>query len=1029
MPPVRPMIAFTRSFLAVLLLAPLMTHGESAYLIPGYCCRSWQVDDGLPNNSVAALLQTSNGMLWLGTYGGFVYFDGLRFRTVPMEDAKTLVTEGVLQLRADQAGGLWGFSDRGRVFQLLAGSARLIFEDPRLTGRLETVEQDAAGCFWILRPEGDVFKLAAGKLIPFGTDWKAIALDQEGLPWMLSKEGQIHFPAGNEHALSASFTNSDCGALASDGAGVIYVARAGELWRWKLKRFERIGYGNDFDGITGLIPAREGSVWVRQGESFRLYRANGWAAPPVRTEIKWVQTSVIDTSGALWIGEMGKGVTILRQDGSSTRLQSPSDLASDRVAALACDREGNIWAAFYDGGLQQLVPRDFETMGRNQGLPEMAPTSISQDPDGVLWVAGHGAPLGRIVGGKFSAVPFEPGGETLARIVFCDREGRVWAGAFDGGLWLYSNGAMRRVNAEVAALKNTRALFEDASGALWIGADTGVFKLRNGELISIEGAPETRIYGFAQQKDGSIWAATDCGLLRIGTDDRAVEAINVRNGLPTNAVSMVYTDSDDALWIGAMGRGLCRWKNGRLAIVGSEQGLPDETPLEMWNDGAGSFWITSLHGIMRVNAADLRRCADGSIKRVEFILFGKDDGLTTAECMGRLQPAVCHIRDGEAWVPTSRDIVLFKPASVRINAVPPSVEIEAFKANDVHVPTTGAPVRIKPGVERLEIFFHGVSLTAPRKVRYRRRLEGLDSEWSEDGFDSHVSYAHLPPGSYKFQFAAANAHGVWSAPSPPLWFVVEPHFWQRTSFQVIAAGVVIAGGALLLQRFAARRLRLKLADAEQRYLLEKERARIARDIHDELGASLTRVGLLCQAGGAGSGDGKPERALTEILGAVRELTRSMDEVVWAINPQHDSVESLMTYLTRYAQRYLQTAGIRCRFDLPIESDQREISAGARHQLFMAFKECLNNVVKHAGAKEATIRIVLNAHALSVEVLDDGAGIDTRSGVSPQDRLSGGNGLNGMAKRLSEIGGRCEISRPEQGGTSVRLELPFQSALL
>ncbi|RYD76362.1 MAG: hypothetical protein EOP84_16975 [Verrucomicrobiaceae bacterium] len=221
-------------------------------------------------------------------------------------------------------------------------------------------------------------------------------------------------------------------------------------------------------------------------------------------------------------------------------------------------------------------------------------------------------------------------------------------------------------------------------------------------------------------------------------------------------------------------------------------------------------------------------------------------------------------------------------------------------------------------------------------------------------------------------------------------------------------------------------MRRKLAETEQSHALERERARIARDIHDELGASLTRITLLSQNRGDA---GAAQKTLEEIQTTAREVTRAMDEVVWAVNPQNDTVEGLVTYLHAFAQRFLATASIRCRFNLPMETNTRKLGAGVRHQIFLAFKECLHNIVKHSGATEVQVRMAVSPCSLIVEVADNGCGLATKAstGKPPEgnsDRIKNGHGLTSMCARLAEIGGTCEILPRQEGGTLVLFTIPF-----
>jgi signal transduction histidine kinase len=232
----------------------------------------------------------------------------------------------------------------------------------------------------------------------------------------------------------------------------------------------------------------------------------------------------------------------------------------------------------------------------------------------------------------------------------------------------------------------------------------------------------------------------------------------------------------------------------------------------------------------------------------------------------------------------------------------------------------------------------------------------------------------------------------------------------------------VGGAARYITR---RRLHKKMERLERQRVLEKERARIAKDIHDDLGASLARIMLLSQSDRA---EGEDSQQVVTRLGKVyltaRELTRTMDEIVWAVSPHHDTLDSLVNYLGKFSQDFLNVAGIRCRLVVPIQLPAWPLTAEVRHSLFLTFKEALHNVVKHAAATEVRISLTLAESGFSAAIEDNGQGFDPDSigvGATTRDplRISGGNGLTNMRKRIEGIGGECQVDSAPGKGTTVR----------
>jgi signal transduction histidine kinase len=342
-----------------------------------------------------------------------------------------------------------------------------------------------------------------------------------------------------------------------------------------------------------------------------------------------------------------------------------------------------------------------------------------------------------------------------------------------------------------------------------------------------------------------------------------------------------------------------------------------------------------------------------------------------------------------------------------------------------------APIELGPAHRKVEIDFAALSFTSPENVQFCYRLSGFDADWVEVGASRRATYPRLPAGDYEFQVIACNNSGVWNDTGAVLGFVVKPFFYETWWFRIgggVATALLAAGVAFMVSR---RRYRLKLRRLEARRALEQERTRIARDIHDDLGATLTRISLLSQPARTGVNDPDATAAtLAQIHQTARDLTHSMGEVVWAVNPEHDTLDSLANYLSSYAQNFLRAAGIRCRIEMPLQLPRQPLSAEVRHNLFLAFKEALNNVVKHAQASEVRITLTPRESAFELVVADDGKGFERRSVAAqtegePPPRSARGNGLVNMQRRLAEIGGAFELHSEPAAGTRITFRVALR----
>jgi signal transduction histidine kinase len=331
-------------------------------------------------------------------------------------------------------------------------------------------------------------------------------------------------------------------------------------------------------------------------------------------------------------------------------------------------------------------------------------------------------------------------------------------------------------------------------------------------------------------------------------------------------------------------------------------------------------------------------------------------------------------------------------------------------------------VQVRPGQEILEIDFTSLNLTAPLKGRFKYKLEGFEKAWTEKPGDVRfASYTKLPPDNYQFHVRACNEDGTWSDADAVLAVTVLPPFWRTWWFRTAVAICLLAMIVGSVYYVSTQNLHRQLESLRQHEALEKERARIARDLHDQLGANLTQVALLGEMAEADKDSAKEvELHAKQISQTARETTHALDEIVWTVNPSNDTLDGLINYLCKYAQEYLAMAELKYRLEVPSQLPSTPISPELRHNVFLAAKESVNNVVKHARATSAWLRLHLEPHQFTLEIEDNGRGVD------PADEKKGRSGLRNMRKRMEDIGGKFEISRGAEGGTKIRLSAPLNS---
>jgi signal transduction histidine kinase len=332
---------------------------------------------------------------------------------------------------------------------------------------------------------------------------------------------------------------------------------------------------------------------------------------------------------------------------------------------------------------------------------------------------------------------------------------------------------------------------------------------------------------------------------------------------------------------------------------------------------------------------------------------------------------------------------------------------------------------LAPGKHVLEFRYTGLSFDTPDRVRFRYRLDALDQNWVEAGTRRVAFYNFVPPGSYRFQVVACNGDGIWNENGAGLLVTVRRHYWQSWWFITalsLGMATLVAGSVRVVEK---RKLQQHLKRLEQERVLERERTRIAQDLHDIMGAKLCRISFLSEhARRCEVVTVEHQEEMRSISNDSREVLRSLDEMVWAVNPKNDTLDHLMSYIGQYGQEYFRKTGIECDLEIPEKVPFQPISSQSRHHLFLAVHEALANILKHSGATRASIAMKYRSADFEIVISDNGIGFDPVSSESDSPTSAAGfcNGLGNMRRRLGELGGRCVIESRVGQGTTIQFLL-------
>jgi signal transduction histidine kinase/ligand-binding sensor domain-containing protein len=969
--------------------------GAGAGPAPNHAVRSWQREQGLPQGSANDVVQTRDGYIWVATYAGLARFDGQRFVVFNSSNTPAFRSDGITCLYVDHQGVLWLIDDTGTVCRLVQGAFERVttFEDRSF----EHLAEDEHGDLWMIDHERQLVRLRDRRILPFtigeADRWTYSLFVQEastGRLWVL-RESTL--------------------AYLKDGDAVVVSLPGGEA-------------------VRGIGSGARGDLWIATRDRLERW-AGGRMLEEIRTPVwpEFVGISSIQElpDGTLAVGTTDSGVRLIGRDGSSKVFDQQNHLADNWVKSLLVDREGSLWIGLANGGLAVIQPVTFQAMNSPDHWAGRPLTSVFAGQKGRLWVGTEGAGYYLFEDQRWTHCNLTAGEDSNLYVWSLDEapSAALWIGTWGAGVYRKTGDTLERMLPLAKNYQYAPVFARDKDDILWVGAANGIFKVESGQMTRLAGPDDfsnARILCAAVDQDGNPWfglGGAGLAVLRNGRLDR----FRTGDGLLSDFVTGLFFDSDGTLWICTQQPGISILRHGRFFSIPGDDGFAPDGIRYIEEDATGFLWLGTRSGVVRVRKQGLIDRADGKHTVLESRVFGLSDGLPSIESTG----TGCLTDGGWLWFPTRGGLVRTRAEDIVANPLPPPVRIEELKIDGrpAALPTApGPPVRLGPGGGRHVFKFTALSYIAPEYLRFKYRLAGLDAGWIDGGTSRTATYGGLPPGKYTFEVRAANSDGVWSASPARFAFIMLPHFWQTWWFQGAMAALALAALGTSIVKITQRRWRRKVEEVERQRALERERNRIAKDIHDDLGASLTRITLLTRAVRKDL-TGDPARSavhLDQISHAAREVTKSLDEFVWAVNPNHDSLDSVATYVAKFAQDFLGSAGISCRWELPLELPDWPISSEVRHTVFLAYKESLNNIVRHASATRVTITLRAKADSFELSVADNGVGFGAELPVAAP---SGGNGLANMRARLIEIGGRLDVESSPDHGSRLTFTVPFE----
>jgi len=1070
------MTPFVRQFLCRVLAGLFLAVGLSvcSQTVPrtsaDYLIHVWGSEDGLPQNSVNCLAQTPDGYLWIGTRsGGLARFDGASFVTFNPQSTPGLKDVEIETLSVDSRGTMWITAGNESIASLTFGKFRLVREpnaEPRWHSlQIPIIAEDNNAVYlasygnvvFRVPRNGGVNEAQHSDLTPPTPDPPPGRFSQaaDGTLWYVTDRHDIarmKLAAPTNTQFSVFHLGVQVNDLTKDMAGQIWVAASNRIGIMTPEGYtdRTPTNGPVSHEIEQMISTRDGSLWIWDGRELRKMSGGQWTLtapgfqPPHNREPLHF---FVDSQGGLWVIEYGTGIWHVCPDGTTDLLTPANGLPSKFITCWLEDNEGNIWIGTKEAGLARIHRRLFKVFTAAEGIPGDVAQSVCEDEQHTIWVGMATGGLARKEGEKFVPVPLTPNPDPLIEsvTVYPDTKNGIWAGTLQGRIFRVMEDEARSVNNSVTSsfpLERLRdhvanAMMQDSSGRVWLCNGSGAYYFQDGVFSTFDHArgfvENIGVRAIAEGPRGTLWLGTEPGDLWQFTNGAPIR-YHPPADWPNARVAALMPDADGSIWIGTLGGGLLRFANGAFTRITTQQGLPDNSITQLLEDQEGNLWGGTYEGIFRAAKKDLINLAAGTVDEIAFSVYGRFDGLPAQSYSGWFQPSCWRSHDGWLWFTTIRGLVAVNPRDVTMNHRPPPVVIEEMRVDSLshdisgnESSSTNAPLQISPGRHYVEFRFTGIDFNEPDKVRFKWRLDGVEKKWREGVNRRVVGYGPLLPGSYCFRVLAANSDGVWNKTGASVAFVLLPFFWETWWFKTLLIAATCGGLALGVTLGLHRRHRLELERLERGHEMERERTRIARDMHDEIGSKLARISFLSElAKSETKALNQPDGVVDSLSKTARELLQALDRMLWAINPRNDSLEKLSAYLNRYAAEYFQHTPIRCRLAFPGNLPAIQLSAEMRHNIFLAFEEALANILKHSAATQVSAELVCNRGIVEISISDNGCGFSGEAQNAAAAKPEAGErlGLSGMHHRLRAVGGECQITSSPGGGTLVKFVLPL-----
>lgn len=922
--------------------------------------RSYSIERGLSESVVNRMMQDSEGYIWVATSYGLNRFDGRDFRNYYEEDG--LLSNDIQAIYEDRGGRLWIGTENGvNVMEDDSIQTRTAL-NPLQGTVVRRIFQDDTGDYW------------------FGTEGHGL--------WHLDGSGTL-----TQYLVDNGLADNNVRDIVQDEGGAYWIATRGGLSRLEDGSFTNftVEDGLPENLLRDLLLDGEGTLWIATRGGLSRYNGTSFTNYTQEEDSlvnNRVQSLSPDGEGGLWLGTE-EGASHF-SGGSFTNYSVEQGLTNNIIHATLFDRENNIWFGTYGGGITVFLGDHIRNFTVEEGLPNNVITSITQDNLGEHWVTTYGGGIAHYEDQRFVTYNEFHGlvDNKVYTAELSDQNdlliGTRW------GLSIYNGIVFYNYDESELPSRKVRAIHNPTRGeGFWLGTyGDGLLHFDEREFVSYtaeDGLANNTVLDITEDDQGRLWFATYGGVSML--EDGAYTNYTLADGLPNNGVMDALRARNGDMWFSTH-EGIARISDGEVMAVTVEDGLPDEVCYFILQDRQGYFWIGTNNGVVRFDAERYAEDQSLSEKRKAFKLITQDQGLVANEMNAN---AGYTDSEGYLWFGSVGGLTRMDPSGVKVNRTPPKVHVE-------EVSVSGEPVRslrnLQIGSDNHNITFRfiGLNFTAPEQVVYEYRIRNADNVWRRTT-QPQVQLSTYLPGDYVFEVRAQNNDGIWSTETATVSFTVLAPFWMQWWFVMLAA-LTLAGAFYFVYNYYRTR---KLVE------IERMRVRIASDLHDDVGSALTEIAL--QSDFLQTLDVREglRESLQQMGEQSRKIVSSLDDIVWSIDARNDTLGDLTDRMQDYVNNVLPDREVHYEFgDLDMD---RTLEVPVKENLYLIFKEAVNNVAKHSNADRVTVRLTNTGNGSYDLIVRD-------NGSNSRNKRRSGQGMRNMEMRANRIGASIEFTNSE-----------------